>query len=83
MHSQTDSTISASRIATIFSAEAFIRHVSTRDSHNYNNSTALSKSIASNSVSLASIGAPDIVRMTNRRIVTANGDPSNSGVGYR
>ncbi|HEX3635029.1 MAG TPA: hypothetical protein VHV99_05990 [Paraburkholderia sp.] len=56
--------------------EAFGRHLLTHDSHNYNNSTALSQSVANDSVSFAMIGASAIVRMANRTIATARGDPS-------
>lgn len=79
MHSQTDCAISQSRIATIFSMEAFGRDASTRDSHNYNNSTALSQSVANDSVSLDSIGASVIVRITNRRASMNRGGPGIGG----
>jgi hypothetical protein len=76
VRSQKNSALSASSIATIFSVEAFGRHMSTHDSHNDNNSTALSQSVTNDLVSLAMIGASAIVRMANRTIATARRDPS-------
>jgi hypothetical protein len=81
VHSQTVSTISQSRIATNFSMEAFGRDALTRDSHNYNNCTALSRSVANDSTSLDSIGASTIVRMTNRMASPNSGGPGVGGTG--
>jgi hypothetical protein len=79
VHSQTESAISRSRIATIFSMEAFSRDASTHDSHHYNNSTALSRSVANDTASLDSIGASSMVRITNR---TASVKTQGPGFGY-
>jgi len=81
VHSQKNSALSASSIATIFSMEAFGRPMPTHDSHSFN-SAALSQSVTNDSVSLAIIGASAIVRMANRTIATARRHPSVSGVGY-
>ncbi|MFB9122031.1 hypothetical protein E2553_03215 [Paraburkholderia dipogonis] len=79
VHSQAESAISRSRIATIFSMEVFGRDASTHDSHHYNNSTALSRSVANDKTSLDSIGASTIVRITNRTASVNTGGP---GFGY-
>jgi hypothetical protein len=75
VHSQTVPAISQSRIATNFSMEAFGRDALTHDSHNYNNCTALSRSVANDSISLDSIGASTIVRITNRMASVNIGGP--------
>jgi hypothetical protein len=81
VHSQTVSAISQSRIATNFSMEAFGRDALTHDSHNYNNCTALSRSVANDSTSLDSIGTSTIVRITNRMASLNSGGPGVGGAG--
>lgn len=81
VHSQAESAISRSRIATIFSVEAFGRDASTHDSHHYNNSTALSRSVANDKASLDSIGASTMVRITNRMVSVNTERPEFGYVG--
>ena len=59
--------------------EAFGRDASTHDSHSYNNSTALSRSVANDTASLDSIRASIMVRITNR---TASVNTQGPGFGY-